>query len=99
MKSTVVRKAGLKYKWTVRGANEIPCIRDIERNGRTGLTDYVENWGREVREDYLPLSVEEVRRLVPADRYGVVCFEHFVLPFLREQVARDFGVEFPVGCT
>lgn len=54
---------------------------------------YVENWEREVREDYLPLSVEEVRRMVPEDRYGVGHFEHFVLPFLREQVARDFGVE------
>ena len=41
MQNTVVRKDGYKYKWTVRGQNETPCVRDIERNGRTGLTDYV----------------------------------------------------------
>ncbi len=43
MKNTVVRKDGYKYKWSVRGGNEVACVADIERNGRTGLTDYVEH--------------------------------------------------------
>jgi SAM-dependent methyltransferase len=51
---------------------------------------YVENWEREMRENYLPLSVEELLALAPGN-YFPTHFEHYTLPFLRRSVERDFG--------
>ncbi len=41
MREVIVEKEGLKYKWSVNGLNEKPCVADIEDNKRTALTDYV----------------------------------------------------------
>ena len=43
---------------------------------------YVENWDREVRENYFPHSIEEFLSKIPT-KYEVVYFEHYTLPFLR----------------
>ena len=51
---------------------------------------YVENWDREVRENYFPHCIEEFLNKIPV-HYEVVYFEHYTLPFLREQVWKDFG--------
>lgn len=40
MRKTEIIKDGYKYKWSVEGLNEFPCVKDIESNGRTELTDY-----------------------------------------------------------
>lgn len=52
---------------------------------------YTENWEREVREDYLPLSVEGLMKLIP-DSYEIVYSEHYVLPYIHHQVRRDSGI-------
>ena len=53
---------------------------------------YNENWDREVRENYFPHTIEEFLSKIP-DHYEVVHFEHYILPFVRTQVWKDFGVQ------
>ena len=54
---------------------------------------YVENWNREVRENYLPLSLEDLYQLIPSN-YDIIYQEHYCLPFLHERIQKDFGIEF-----
>lgn len=53
---------------------------------------YKENWDREVREDYFPYTIEKFISEIP-NEYEIVYFDHYTLPFLREQVWKDFGVQ------
>ena len=53
---------------------------------------YTTNWAREVRENYVPLSVEAFYALIP-DTYRVVYAEHVTLPYLAWQVRKDFSIE------
>lgn len=53
---------------------------------------YTANWDREVRENYFPYTIEEFLHRIP-DTYEIVYFEHYTLPFLRDQVQKDFGVQ------
>lgn len=55
---------------------------------------YKENWGREVRENYFPHTIEEFLNKIPSC-YEIIHFEHYTLPFVRECVARDFGIDVP----
>lgn len=52
---------------------------------------YLENWEREVRENYFPHSIEEFLRKIPS-HYSIVHFEHYTLPFLKDRVYSDFGI-------
>lgn len=53
---------------------------------------YTENWEREVNENYLPITVEELTALIP-EEYEVVYSEHYVLPYVKQQIKRDSGIE------
>jgi hypothetical protein len=53
---------------------------------------YTDNWDREVNEDYLPVSLETVKNKIPND-YKIVYERDFILPFLKEQVKKDFNVD------
>jgi len=53
---------------------------------------YIPNWDREVKENYLPIFREELLSNIPSD-YEVIFHEHYVLPFLKEKVRDDFGIE------
>lgn len=53
---------------------------------------YKENWVREVRENYLPVSKEKLLQQIPRE-YVPIFIEHFTLPFLREAVMADFGIQ------
>lgn len=53
---------------------------------------YEANWDREMRENYVPVFVEDFIGSVPIT-YEIVHFEHYTLPFLRDRVREDFGVE------
>ncbi len=52
---------------------------------------YIENWDREVNENYLPVSLETLKSKIPSS-YKVSFEEDFILPFLQRQVTNDFGV-------
>jgi len=53
---------------------------------------YTDNWDREYRENYLPVSVESLLARFPRE-YVPTFVEHYTLPFLREQVMKDFGIQ------
>lgn len=53
---------------------------------------YTDNWARENAECYIPISVEYLKSMIP-DTYEIVYEEEYVLPFLKEQVEKDFGYE------
>ena len=53
---------------------------------------YTENWEREVNENYLPLKVEALLRMIP-EEYEIVYSEHYVLPYVKQQIKRDSGID------
>ncbi len=53
---------------------------------------YTQNWEREVREDYFPISVESFMKLIP-ESYTVTYFDHFTLPYTAWQIRRDLGID------
>ena len=52
---------------------------------------YTQNWAREVRENYLPISTEALLARIP-DCYEVTWLRTYTLPYVAWQVERDFGV-------
>lgn len=53
---------------------------------------YVENWKREVRENYLGITTEQLIEALPKT-HKIIHYEHYVLPFLAAQVKKDFDIE------
>lgn len=53
---------------------------------------YVDNWAREVAENYFPLTVEQIAGQISSE-YRLDYFDHYVLPFLARTVKRDFDIE------
>lgn len=53
---------------------------------------YTTNWDREMRENYFPLLTEEILLKIP-ENYRVKYYEHYTLPFLKDKVIEDFGIE------
>lgn len=53
---------------------------------------YTDNWEREVGENYLPVSLETIKTKIPSS-YEIVYEEDFLLPFLKEQVKKDFDID------
>lgn len=53
---------------------------------------YTENWEREVRENYVPITLEQLLGIIP-DRYEITYLNHFTLPYTVWQIKKDFGVE------
>ena len=51
---------------------------------------YTQNWEREVRENYLPITRETMLSLIP-EEYEVVYDFHEVYPFLHYRIKKDFG--------
>ena len=54
---------------------------------------YTENWEREVRENYLALTLEEFKKRIP-ESYQVTYFDHFTLPYIAWQIKNEFGIDF-----
>ena len=52
---------------------------------------YTENWDREVRENYIPLSMEQLLAMIPED-YEILYQEHYVLPYVRQSIQHDSGI-------
>lgn len=55
---------------------------------------YTDNWEREVHENYLPVSVEDVMGRIAGgkEKYRLIYFDHYILPFLARSVKRDFDI-------
>ena len=50
------------------------------------------NWDREVRENYLPITREDLLAKIP-NEYDVLFHEHYVLPYIWQSVKNDTGIE------
>lgn len=50
------------------------------------------NWAREVKENYMPLYREDLLALLD-ERYEITYHEHYVLPFIKESINKDFGID------
>lgn len=53
---------------------------------------YTENWEREVRENYVPITLEQLLAIVPSN-YEITYLNHFTLPYIAWQIKNDFGIE------
>jgi hypothetical protein len=53
---------------------------------------YVDNWDSEVNENYVPITLEELKSLIPSD-YKIVYENHFLPYFLKDHIKEDFGVD------
>lgn len=56
---------------------------------------YTQNWDREVREDYLGLTLEELIAMIPKN-YRVTYQEHYTLPYVGWQIKKDFGIDLKI---
>lgn len=45
-----------------------------------------------MRENYLPVSREEFLSIIP-ENYNIEFHEHFILPYHKNVVKKDFGIE------
>lgn len=53
---------------------------------------YTENWDREVRENYIPITREDFLSTID-DSYEITFHEHFTLPFFKTIVKKDFDID------
>lgn len=58
---------------------------------------YVENWDREVQENYLPYNVTDIRSKL-SNKYKLTYHKFYCLPYLHEQFMKDFDIDF-IGYT
>ena len=54
---------------------------------------YIENWDREVRENYFPISLEALLDIIKKSEYEIVYSNHYTLPFTKDIVKKDFGID------
>lgn len=52
---------------------------------------YEENYDREVKENYFPITFEEIKTKVP-DGYKIVYQDNYLLPYIKEIVESDYDV-------
>ena len=55
---------------------------------------YVENWDREVRENYFPITLEHLLNLTPC-KYKINFLHHYILPYTKNMIQKDFCTSFP----
>lgn len=53
---------------------------------------YVENWDRELYENYLPLTIETIKTKIPKD-WKIYYENYSILPFLKDIIKKDFDVD------
>jgi hypothetical protein len=50
------------------------------------------NWAREVKENYFPFYREDLLAMLPME-YEIIYHDHFVLPYLREEIKKTFRID------
>jgi SAM-dependent methyltransferase len=53
---------------------------------------YTKNWFRELRENYLPITLEDMLNKIPTDSYSYDYYDHYVLPFIERSVKKEFKI-------
>lgn len=52
---------------------------------------YEDNFDREMKENYVPVTLETVKKKIP-NNYQITYEDHFILPYIQQQVQKDFGI-------
>lgn len=53
---------------------------------------YVINWKREVKENYLPVSLETLKKKIPSN-WNIIFEDHYTYYFLKDQIKKDFDID------
>lgn len=53
---------------------------------------YIDNWEREVHENYSPLTPEQITSHFDPKKYELIYYEHYTLPYLVTRVKNDFDI-------
>lgn len=53
---------------------------------------YNKNWFRELRENYLPITLEDMLSKIPTNLYSYEYQTHYILPFIQKSVKKEFGI-------
>jgi hypothetical protein len=53
---------------------------------------FTDNWDREVKENYLPVSLETIKSKIP-NQYKITYEESFILEHLKRQVKQEFNID------
>jgi len=53
---------------------------------------YIDNWEREVEENYLPVSLETLKKKIPSN-YTIEYEQDFIVPFIQENVGKAFNIK------
>lgn len=97
------RPADLEDVAKVRDASDPKYLDDFEKHWGTIEEQpnllhyllkykYLENWDREVEENYLPIFREELYDMIPGN-YSIIYRDHFALPYTVNQIKTDFGID------
>lgn len=58
---------------------------------------YVENWDREVKENYLLDFGDIIDICIHLGDYDIVYLDHYTLPFLHEKIKEDWDIDFRIN--
>nr|QBM02708.1 hypothetical protein [uncultured archaeon] len=53
---------------------------------------YNKNWFRELRENYMPITLEDMLSRIPTNDYSFDFYEHYILPFIAKSIKKEFGI-------
>jgi len=54
---------------------------------------YNKNWFRELRENYLPITLEDMMSKIPTEKYSYDFYSHYLLPFIEQSVKEEFDIK------
>lgn len=52
---------------------------------------YIENWERELRENYFATNIDDFLKIVP-NNYEVIYLDRYILPYTKDRIKKDFGI-------
>ena len=81
-----------KFTWQVAEFEAIHGSIERNKNLVHFLLKYrwLDNWAREVRENYFPLTIEDFMALIP-EGFEAIYWEHFALHYLKNKMLEDTG--------
>jgi hypothetical protein len=53
---------------------------------------YVENWKRELKENYLPITIEELDKKIPTN-WSKLYFKHYTFTYMKTRIKNDFDID------
>lgn len=54
---------------------------------------YTNNWDRELKENYLPITVEHLKNTWIPKSWDIIYEDHYTYSFIKDQIKKDFGID------